>query len=80
MEFRRRGGRKVIVAPDGHALSAATSRFNLDNVLVKALARARWSKLLDNGTFTPLRKSLLKSESTPPMLPMFFDLPYWLRT
>jgi hypothetical protein len=39
MAFRRRGGRKLIVAPDGTAITAASPRFNVDNVLVKALAR-----------------------------------------
>jgi hypothetical protein len=52
MAFRRRGGRKLIVAPDGTAIAVASPRFNVDNVLVKALARGfRWRKLLDNGTY-----------------------------
>src|SRR3954452_24205230 len=51
MTFQRRGGRKLIVAPDGSFMSAASPRVNVDNVLVKALARGfRWRKLLDNGT------------------------------
>ena len=50
MAFRRRGGRKLIVAPDGIAIPAAPPRFNVDNVLVKALACGfRWQKLLDCG-------------------------------
>ncbi len=51
MTFRRRGGRKVIVLPDGshgHPSPAAT----IDNAMVKAIARAfRWQKLLENGTY-----------------------------
>src|SRR3954463_3936493 len=51
MAFQRRGGRKLIVTPDGTAMPAVAPRFNIDNVLVKALARAfRWQKLLDAGT------------------------------
>jgi hypothetical protein len=54
MAFKKRGGRKVIVLPDGshgHPSPAAT----IDNAMVKAIARAfRWQKLLENGTYTCL--------------------------
>ena len=54
MTFKKRGGRKVIVLPDGshgHPQPAAT----IDNAMVKAIARAfRWQKLLENGTYTCL--------------------------
>ena len=61
MTFRRRGGRKLIVAPDGTSLPAATARFNVDNVLVKALVRAfRWRKLLDTGTHSTIKELAAK--------------------
>src|SRR3954454_10123350 len=61
MTFQRRGGRKLIVAPDGSLMSAATPRFNVDNVLVKALARGyRWRKLLDNGTCSTIKEIAAK--------------------
>jgi hypothetical protein len=51
MAFKKRGGRKVIVLPDGshgHPMPQAT----IDNTMVKAIARAfRWQKLLENGTY-----------------------------
>ncbi len=54
MSFKKRGGRKVIVLPDGshgHPSPAAT----IDNAMVKAVARAfRWQKLLENGTYSCL--------------------------
>ena len=54
MTFKKRGGRKVIVLPDGshgHPSPSAT----IDNAMVKAIARAfRWQKLLENGTYTCL--------------------------
>jgi hypothetical protein len=54
MAFKKRGGRKVIVLPDGshgHPLPAAT----IDNSMIKAIARAfRWQRLLENGTYTCL--------------------------
>src|SRR5438477_4784260 len=59
--FKRRGGRKLIVAPDGSLMSAASPRFNVDNVLVKALARGyRWRKLLDNGTYCTIKEIAAK--------------------
>jgi hypothetical protein len=55
MAFRWRGGRKLIVTPDATATPAAPSRFNVDHVLVKALARGfRWRKLLDEGSYTTI--------------------------
>src|SRR3977135_3004287 len=55
--FRRRGGRKLSAAPDGSPMAAASPRFNVDNVLVKALARGfRWRKLLDNGVYTTIKE------------------------
>lgn len=61
MAFVKRGGRKVIVLPDGshgHPLPAAT----IDSSMIKAVARAfRWQKLLENGTYTCL-DDIAKSE------------------
>jgi hypothetical protein len=52
MCFRRRGGRKRIVAPDGNEL-APSSKPQPDGTLVKALARAwRWQRMLDDGIYT----------------------------
>lgn len=57
MAFRQRGGRKLIVAPDGRTLQAVSRRPNIDNVLLKALVRAfRWQKLLDKGTFGTIKE------------------------
>jgi hypothetical protein len=51
MCFRRRGGRKRIVAPDGSEL-APSSKPQPDGTLVKALARAwRWQRMLDEGVY-----------------------------
>ena len=57
------GGRKLIVAPDGTAMPAIAPRFNVDNVLVKALARGfRWRKLLDNGTYSTIKEIAAKEQ------------------
>jgi hypothetical protein len=49
MTFRKRGGRKQVIAPDGQP-SWAPPRARIDNTMVKALARAfRWRKMLEGG-------------------------------
>ena len=51
MTFKKRGGRKVIVLPDGTQGNPAP-KATIDNTMVKALARAfRWQALLENGTY-----------------------------
>lgn len=51
MTFRKRGGRKLVIAPNG-ANAWALPRARIDNTMVKALARAhRWKKQLDSGRF-----------------------------
>jgi hypothetical protein len=66
MTFRRRGGRKLIVAPNGTAMPTAPRRQNVDNVLLKALARAfRWQKLLDQGTYSTIKEIATKEKIDP---------------
>ena len=49
MTFRKRGGRKRVVTPDG---AEWAPRPRVDNAMVKALARAfRWRKMLDTGVY-----------------------------
>ena len=51
MTFKLRGGRKVIILPDG-TQGNPLPRATIDNTLVKAIARAfRWQAMLDNGTY-----------------------------
>ena len=53
MAWRRRGGRKVIVAPAGCDDWAPPPR--VDGTLIKALARAhRWQRLLESGEYGTL--------------------------
>jgi hypothetical protein len=52
MRFKRRGGRKRIVAPDGSEI-VPTSKPQPDGTLLKALARAwRWQRMLDERVYT----------------------------
>lgn len=48
--IRKRGGRKLVVAPEGATWSAPRPR--VDSTMVKAIARAhRWKRLLESGRF-----------------------------
>jgi hypothetical protein len=54
LAIRKRGGRKVVVSPDGSVLPTAPWHVvtNADPALLKALGRAfRWKRLLDEGTY-----------------------------
>jgi hypothetical protein len=51
MSIRRRGGRKLVLAPDGTTDTWAAPCRRIDNAMVKAIARAfRWREMLENGT------------------------------
>ena len=52
LNLRKRGGRKLVVTPDG---AARAPRPRVDNAMVKELARAfRWRKQLDEGVHATL--------------------------
>ena len=43
ISIRKRGGRRLVLAPNGDKVSAATIPRHVDNAMVKAIARAfRW--------------------------------------
>jgi hypothetical protein len=51
ISIRRRGGRKLVLAPDGTNVATAPVCRHIDNAMVKAIARAfRWREMLENGT------------------------------
>jgi hypothetical protein len=51
ISIRRRGGRKLVVSPDGTNVTTTTICRHIDNAMVKAVARAfRWREMLENGT------------------------------
>ena len=54
--IRKRGGRKLVITPDG-TTTAPVTRARLDNALLKALARGfRWRKLLETGDFSTIEE------------------------
>lgn len=58
LAFRRRGGRKQVVAPEGWSGPAlAPQRARVDGTLVKAIARAhRWQGMLESGAFATVEE------------------------
>ena len=51
ISIRRRGGRRLVLAPDGTNVTTAAVCRRIDNAMVKAIARAfRWREMLENGT------------------------------
>jgi hypothetical protein len=51
MTWKRHGGRKVIIAPDG-CDAWAPAKPRPDETLIRALARAhRWKRMLEDGTY-----------------------------
>jgi hypothetical protein len=53
--IRRRGGRKIVLAPDGTNVATPLVCRHIDSAMVKAIARAfRWRKMLENGTYATI--------------------------
>jgi hypothetical protein len=49
MAFRKRGGRKLMLAPSGTEISPLPAR-RVGSALVRAIARAhRWKRMLESG-------------------------------
>ena len=54
--IRKRGGRKLIITPDGTTAHPAL-RSRVDSALLKALARGfRWRKLLETGDYATIEE------------------------
>ena len=63
--IRKRGGRKLVITPDGTTMAPAP-RARVDSALLKALARGfRWRKLLETGDFATIEE-IAKAESINP--------------
>ena len=54
--IRKRGGRKLVITPDGMTGTPAL-RMRVDSALLKALARGfRWRRLLETGDFSTIQE------------------------
>lgn len=62
LTIRKRGGRKLIIAPDGTCLPGSNATGSplprrIDSTIVKAIARAfRWRDLLEGGEYATIRE------------------------
>jgi hypothetical protein len=55
ISIHRRGGRKLVLAPDGMNVTTAPVARHIDNAMVKAVARAfRWREVLEDGTYSTI--------------------------
>ena len=57
ISIRKRGGRKLVLAPDGTPDTGPAIRRRIDNAMVKAVARAfRWRDMLETGKYATIRE------------------------
>jgi len=57
ISIRSRGGRKLVLAPDGTNVTIAPVHRHVDNAMIKTIARAfRWRKMLENGEYATIRE------------------------
>ena len=76
MTFRKRGGRKLVIAPNG-ADAWALPRARIDNTMVKALARAhRWKRQLDSGRFQTVQDLAEAEKINPSYISRLMRLAY----
>lgn len=65
MAFRRRGGRAVIVLPDGTRAVGAPA-MTIDNTMIKLVARAhRWQQQLLQGVYTSIEEMAVAEAINP---------------
>ena len=68
LAFRRRGGRKMVVSPNGESAWAPRPA-RVDGTLVKALARAhRWQGMLEGGEYGSIDELARAEEINPSYL------------
>jgi hypothetical protein len=57
ISFKRRGGRKLVLAPNGTSVTTAPIHRHIDNAMVKSIARAfRWREMLESGEYATIRE------------------------
>jgi hypothetical protein len=57
ISIRKRGGRKLVLAPDDANVTAARVCRHIDSAMVKAIARAfRWRDMLESGEHATIRE------------------------
>lgn len=76
MSFRRRGGKAVMVLPDG-SRAATQQEATVDNTMIKVLARAfRWQRLMNDGTYTSMEEMAAAENISPSYISRILRLSY----
>ena len=76
MSFRRRGGKAVIVLPNG-SRAATQQEATVDNTMIKVLARAfRWQRLMNDGTYTSMDEMAAAEKISPSYISRILRLSY----
>lgn len=76
MTFRSRGGKTVIVLPDG-SRGVVRQEAKIDNTMVKVIARGfRWQRLLCNGTCSTIEDLAAAEKINPSYVSRILRLAY----
>jgi hypothetical protein len=76
MSFRPRGGRTVIVLPDG-SRGVVRREATIDNTMIKVIARGfRWQRLLYDGTYATIEDLAVAEKINPSYVSRILRLAY----
>ena len=76
MTFRRRGGRTLIVRPDG-SRGVVRPEATIDNTMIKVIARGfRWQRLLYDGTYATIEDLAAAEKINPSYVSRILRLAY----
>ena len=76
MAFRPRGGRTLIVRPDG-SRGVVRPEATIDNTMIKAIARGfRWQRLLSDGTYASIEDLAAAEKINPSYVSRILRLAY----
>ena len=76
MSFRSRGGRTVIVRPDG-SRGVVRREATIDNTMIKVIARGfRWQRLLYDGTYATIEDLAAAEKINPSYVSRILRLAY----
>ncbi len=76
MTFRPRGGKKVIVLPDG-SRGVVRREATIDNTMIKVIARGfRWQRLLYDGTYATIEDLAAAEKINPSYVSRILRLAY----
>lgn len=55
--IKKRGGRRLVLSPDGSNIAVVPISRHIDNAMIKAIARSfRWREMLESGKYATIRE------------------------